>query len=112
MSGVQKKVRCSDSREEVYGYLCRGADTGMKAVVKDPVAFRVTLKSGAGVLSRGDTVECTVYPAPDGCSVLLEGKPSAQTNAAADLRGTMGELAASLILKFGGDLSSQARTQG
>lgn len=103
MSVVLKKVRCNGSRDEVYDYLCRGADTGMKVVLKDPVAYRVTLKSSAGVLSRGDTVECSVYPAPGGCSVLLEGKPPVHTNIAADLLGTIGELATSLIMKFGSD---------
>lgn len=112
VGNVQSKVRCNASRDKVYEYLCAGAGTGMKLVLRDPVAYRVTLRSGAGVLSRGDTLVCTVNPFQGGCTVLIEGIPTRDTNIAADLTGTVSELATSLILKFGDSSPESAGTQG
>ena len=102
MGKFQARVQCKASRESVYQFLCQGAGTRMKMTLRDPVAFRVTLRSRMGIMSWGEVVECTVTPTQAGCSVLLEGRPVLATNVTADVSGTVSELATSLVLQFGG----------
>lgn len=102
MGKFQAKVQCRAPREKVYEYLCKGAGTRMKMTLRDPVAYRVTLRRKMGMFSWGEDIDCTVTPTQDGCMVLLEGKPVLWTNVTADVSGTVSEIATSLILQFGG----------